>query len=498
MSIPKAKRAKRTRKIVVFIVLLAVIGGLTALAVFKRREPVITIQTEKVARRNLIEMVEANGRVQPVFQVKISPEVSGEIIELPVKEGQQVKRGDLLLRIKPDVYVADRNSSEANYRASLASRTTAEASLRKAELEYQRIEALHGSQLVSESAFLDAKTGYEIAKAQLQSSIHQVEMAQSALKRAEENLSKTTITAPLDGTISRLNSQLGERVVGTAMMAGTEVMTIADLDAMEARVDIGEMDVILMRAGQVARLEVDAFKDRKFNGVVTEIANSSKSAGYASGQSQDATKFEVKIRIQDKEAFRPGMSVTAKVETRYRTNVLTVPIAAVTTRMPKPPEDATARSGVRKKARPGATNAPPRNPTPGASTNAIAATHPTHTTTAGTNTPAATPAPAAPSTNTPAAAPQGTNSVGGSNGKKPGETPKPIEVVFLKESDTARMRPVKLGISDDSYTEIIEGVQENDEVISGGYKAIRLELEDGKKVRIGVPAAEKAKDAEKK
>ena len=410
------------------------------------------------------------------------------------------------------MYQAERNSSEASYRGSLASRTTAEANLRKSEIEFQRIEALHRGQLVSESAFLDAKTGYEIAKAQLQGSLHQVEMAESSLKRADENLAKTTIAAPLDGTISRLNSQLGERVVGTAMMAGTEVMTIADLDAMEARVDIGEMDVILIAVAQKARLEVDAFKDRKFTGFVTEIANSSKGAGYGSGgQSQDATKFEVKIRIQDKEAFRPGMSVTAEIETRHRTNVLTVPIAAVTTRLPKPPEDPAARSSARKKSRTGGTNTPPAKTgsssgsstnTPIAATNTTSAagiTNSSNPAATGTNTPASvqgTNTASVQGTNT--ASVQGTNNASVSGGRKPGDAPKPIEVVFMKDGDTARMRPVKLGISEDPYTEITEGVQENDEVISGGYKAIRLELEDGKKVRIGLPPAEKAKEAEKK
>src|SRR6266576_776980 len=162
-------------------------------------------------------------------------------------------------------------------------------------------------------------------------------MARASLDSAVEQLAKTTIVSPLDGTVSKLNSQLGERVVGTATMAGTEVMTIADLNEMEARVDIGEIDVVLIAPGQAARLEVDAFKDRKFSGIVTEIANSSTTAGLTSGQAnqQEATKFAVKIRIKEKEIFRPGMSVTAEIETRSRTNVLAVPIASVTARLPK-------------------------------------------------------------------------------------------------------------------------------------------------------------------
>ena len=185
-----------------------------------------------------------------------------------------------------------------------------------------------------------------MAQASFQSAMHQVAVAKGALARAEEDLAKTTIASPLTGTVSKLNSQLGERVVGTAMMTGTEVMVVSDLEEMEARVDIGEIDVVLIEAGQNARLEVDAFRDRKFSGTVTEIANSSKTAGQPAtgggggGQQQEATKFEVKIRMNEKELFRPGMSVTAEIETRSRTNVLAVPIASVTTRLPPEAKEA--------------------------------------------------------------------------------------------------------------------------------------------------------------
>ncbi len=467
-------KAKKRRKLVVLLLIVAVLGGLGALAVFKKREAAITVQTEKVERRTLTELVVANGRIQPVFQVKISPEVSGEIIELPVKEGDQVKKGDLLLKIKPDLYVAQRNSSEANYKGALAGRLTAEANVKKAEIDLQRAEALHESKLLPDAEFLAVQTTCEINKAQLQHAIHQVEMAKAALEKADEDLSKTTIVSPLDGTVSRLNSQLGERVVGTAMMAGTEVMVIADLNEMEARVDIGEIDVVLIQLGQNARLEVDAYKDRKFNGTVTEIANSSKGLVFGSGggsQSTDATKFEVKIRIKEKEPFRPGMTVTAEIETRSRTNVLSVPIASVTTRIPKPP-------GQGKRPAKGAQAATAAKDA-GAPTNSTAQT--------GTNTPA-------PQTAQATHAAPGTNDTAATASKKPGDKPKHVEVVFLKENDRARMVPVKIGISDDAYTEILEGVADGQEVISGSYKALRSELDEGKKVRIGALTPDKDKD----
>ena len=428
------KRKKRRRKWIILSVLLALmVAGAATGYYYKTRTLPIEIQTENVQRRNLTELVVANGKIQPVLQVKISPEVSGEIIELPVKEGQQVKKGDLLLRIKPDFYLAMRRSAEASYQSALAGKNLAAANMKKADLELKRNEELYSAQLISESAYLEFKTAAEVAKATFESSEHQVDVANAALSRANEELAKTTIYSPLSGTVSKLNSELGERVVGTAMMSGTEVMTVADLNAMEARVDIGEIDVVLIGVGQKAKLEIDAFRDRKFNAVVTEIANSSKgnnpSSGLSGGgggggsQQQEATRFEVRLRVQEKESFRPGMSVTAEIETRYVTNVLSVPIQSVTTRLPK-----------------------------GKTTNAV---------------------------------PEKVEVAKGEKGKKEEQRQKPMEVVFLHTGDTVKMVPVKRGISDDNYTEIVEGLTEGQTVVSGGYKAISRELEDGKKVKKG-------------
>src|SRR6266850_5576504 len=329
---------KKRRKIIIFSIIGLALIGLTAGAILNKREAVITVQTEKVARRNLLEIVVANGKIQPVVQVKISPEVSGEIIELPVKEGQAIKKGDLLVKIKPDFYMANRNQAEASYKSSLAGKATAEANLRKAQAEFKRSEDLSRQKLISQSVFDEVQAAYDVAQAQVTSAGHQVEMARANLDSAEDSLAKTTIVSPLTGTVSKLNSQLGERVLGTVQNMGTEIMTVADLNEMEARVDIGEIDVVLIKPQQNVRLEVDAFKDRKFTGTVTEVANSSASSGFpgaGAATQQEATKFGVKIRIKEKESFRPGMSVTAEIETSSRTNVLAVPIASVTTRMPK-------------------------------------------------------------------------------------------------------------------------------------------------------------------
>lgn len=437
-----ARKKKTGRKIIVFLLILGVIGGLSWWAYFRKAEEIITVQTEKVGQRDLTELVIATGKIQPFLQVKISPEVSGEIIDLPVKEGQEVKKGDLLVKIKPDFYQANRNSAEANLKAVLANSELSAANLAKATAEFERIKQLFDAGLVSESQFVEARTSMEVSQAQVKASGHQADVARASLARAEDDLTKTTIRSPLDGVITKLNSQAGERVVGTATMAGTEVMVISNLDDMEARVDIGEVDVVLIQIGQKARLEVDSYRDRKFTGKVTEIANTAKTQGM--GSQQEATRFEVRIRITEREAFRPGMSVTAEVETRYRTNVVAVPIQCVTTRLPKDSAAATdpGKQAAQKEA----------------ADNAAAASKP----------------------------PEG-------KGSKKDTGPKPIEVVFLSQGDTVKMVPVTRGISDDTHVEITEGLTEGLEIVVGGYKAINRDLEDGKKIKIG-PAAGDAKE----
>ena len=424
---PKPKKRRRNSLIIAALLLLAA-GGWAGFHFFHKSDDTITVQVEKVTRRDLTETVVANGKIQPVTQVMISPEVAGEIIELPVKEGQAVKKGDLLVQIKPDNYEAGRNSAEANHKFAIGSRSQAQAELEKSESDFKRNEELSRNKLISASVFMEFKTHYEVAKLRLENSINQVDQARFALDKAIDDLAKTKIQSPIDGTVTKLKSQLGERVLGTSFNMGTEMMTIAKLDEMESRVDIGEIDVVLIEPGQSVRLEVDAFKDRKFNGTVTAIANAAKGSGSAmgnqgGGQSQEAPKFEVKIRVDDKESFRPGMSVTAEIETRSRKSVLSVPIQSVTTRLP--------RAG------------------------------------------SATPAP----------------------GAKPPEPVKPAEVVFALDGNHAKMLAVKTGISDSDFFEIVTGVSEGQQIISGGYKAISKDLEDGKKVKVGVEPAKPATDA---
>jgi HlyD family secretion protein len=352
-----------------------------------------------------------------------------------------VKKGDLLVKINPDIYTAATNQAEAGYESSLAAEASAKASLEKAESDYERNQQLYSSNLVDESDFVGFKVARDVAKSQLDSAVDQVDVAKAALDSAIDSLNKTTISSPLDGTVSRLNSQLGERVLGTVQNAGTEIMVISDLSEMEARVDVGEMDVVAIKPGQKAKLEVDSFKDQKFDGVVTYVGSSSEDSDqpqgtYSSGngQAQEATKFQVRIRVSDKEAFRPGMSVSADIETSYRTNAVTVPLASVTTRAVSQKLDPPANSGTN------------------------SASH-------GTNAPA----------------------MGGS------EIAKLTDVVFVVQGDQVKAVPVKIGICDDNYWEITSGLTNGQEIVSGGYRAISRDLQDGSKVKKGAAVMEAAK-----
>ena len=440
-----------------------VLAILAIVVVLKHSTPPITVQTTKVSRHSLTNLVVANGQIQPVVQVTISPEVSGEIVALPVKEGQLVNKGDLLVKINPDIYIAATNQADASYKSALATKSSAAANLEKAQADYQRNLELFNRKLLSESDFIGFKAARDVAQAQLDSADDQVNVAKAAVDNAEEELDRTTIVSPLTGTITRLNSEVGERVLGTVQNAGTEIMTISDLNEIEARVNVGEMDVVGIKTGQLARLEVDAFKDRKFTGMVSDVANSAVgsgsqgSASVSSSQSQQATQFEVRIRVNDKEpAFRPGMSVTADIETEYRTNALTVPLASVTTRPMK--------------------SAPKTDPPNKDGTNAAASGALVTNAVVGTN--------AGPAAGKIAAA------------AKLNEIAKPTEVVFLVAGDQVKAVPVKIGICDDNYWEITDGLTNDQEIVSGGYRAIGRDLQDGSKIHVGPAVADT--EAEKK
>ncbi|MFN0158425.1 MAG: efflux RND transporter periplasmic adaptor subunit [Bacteroidota bacterium] len=411
---------KKSKKKLIIFSSLGVVVIVLALVLFlgSKKETVVEIQVEKVKRHTITQIVTATGKIQPEVQVKISPEVSGEIVALPVKEGQKVKKGDLLMKIKPDTYVAQRDQFSAGL-------LSAKAALSRTEPEFKRFEELYKKNLVSESEYDQAKASFESSKAQYA-------QAKASLDQAEESLKKTTVFAPMDGTVSQLNSELGERVLGTQQFQGTDVMTVADLSRMEARVDVSETDVVLLSVGDTARISVDAMPDRKINAIIYEIANTANTRGL--GTQEEVTNFEVKMRIVDKGiTLRPGMSMTADIETETKQNVLAVPIQSVTTRAPKMEQKDGETDGQ-----------------------------------------------------------QGEFVM---NGGGPGANGamKPNEVIFVVENGAVKTMTVKRGISNSSHVEILEGVGEGVEVVSGSYKAINRELEDGTKVRVSEPKNEKGR-----
>jgi HlyD family secretion protein len=405
-----ANGKKSKKKIIIFSIIGVVLIGLAALVFLgSKRETILTVQTEKVVRRDLTQIVSATGKIQPETQVKINAEVSGEIIELPVKEGQLVRKGQLLVRIKPDAYKAQLEQAEATLRM-------AEANLAKAEADYKRVEGLYAKQLASDADMDAAKAGLASAKASNN-------QATSNVTQSRDTFSKTTIYAPMDGIISQMISELGERVSGSTFTLGTQIMTVADLSRMEARVDVGENDVVMVSLGDTARVQVDAFPGQKFVGTVSRIANTATTTG--AGSQSEVTNFQVRVRIigADTVAFRPGMSMNADIETETRSNVLAVPIQSVTVRMPKEEVKEEAKQGEAQL-----------------------------TTT--------------------------------KSKQKEKEEDKMAEIVFVTSEGKVKTAKVKRGISNDAYVEITGGIKEGDEVVSGPFKAINKDLEDGSKIKV--------------
>ena len=401
---------KSRKKIIIFSIIGVVLIGLAALVFLgSKRETIVTVQTDKVTRKNITQIVSATGKIQPETQVKINAEVSGEIIELPVKEGQIVKRGQLLVRIKPDAYKAQLDQSEASLKM-------AEANLAKAEADFKRLNGLFAKQLAADADMDAARAGLESAKAQYN-------QATSNVSQVRDTYSKTTIYAPMDGIISQMISESGERVSGSTFTLGTQIMTVADLSRMEARVDVGENDVVMVSIGDTARVQVDAFPGQKFVGTVSRIANTATTTG--AGTQSEVTNFQVRVRIigADTVSFRPGMSMNADIETQTRDNVYAVPIQSVTVRMPKMEEkkDEGPKEGEAQLS---------------------------------------------------------------TNKSKQKEEDKLAEIVFAVSEGKVKALKVKRGISNDAYVEITEGVKEGDEIVSGPFKAINKDLEDGAKVKV--------------
>ena len=334
----------KTNKILKILIPIAVVLIIVAVVGKKQgwfgKALTVKVAVENAEKRTIIETITANGKIQPEMEVKISPDVSGEIVELTIKEGYEVKKGDLLLRIKPDIYISQKDRSMAAISSARARLAQVEAQYTQADLSFKRSKQLFNEQTISKSDYEQAEASYTVAKSEVDAAKFSIISAEASLKEANENLIKTSIYAPMSGTVSMLLVELGERVAGTNLMAGTEMLRVADLSRMEAQVEVNENDIVKVSLGDSALIEVDAYLDRKFKGIVTEIANSAKTTGVSADQ---VTNFDVKILVLpdsyqslvdagDKNPFRPGMSASVDIQTESKSNIITVPIQAVTTR----------------------------------------------------------------------------------------------------------------------------------------------------------------------
>jgi HlyD family secretion protein len=325
-------KKKNKKKVIIFSSIGVLLVALLLIGIFGgSKEDIIAVQVEKAAKRNITQTVSATGSIDAEFKVTITPEVTGEIIALPVKEGSKVKQGDLLIKIDAKQYIADQQSQEATLQAAKANLAMQKAQLDKVTADYQRTQQLYNKKLESDADLESAKSSYESAKASYNAAEANVEQNQAELRRAIDQVSKTTITSPMAGTITQLNVQLGERVLGSGYSQGTDVMTVADLKSMEAVVNVDENDIVLVSKGDTANITIDAYGDRVFKGIVTEIGNSAVTSG--SGTQEQVVNFTVKIKLLDlDEGMRPGMSCNADIQTQTKDNVISVPIQSVTAR----------------------------------------------------------------------------------------------------------------------------------------------------------------------
>src|SRR5947209_19333631 len=287
------KRRSRRRRYIIFGSVGLLLLGIIVSIIWSKREKPIPVTTDKAVRKTIVQTVSATGKVQPETEVKISPEVAGEIIELPVEDGKRVKQGDLLVRIKPDSYKALVEQQEAAISAAKATNLQQKATMLKTAQDLKRADDMYAKKTISIQEYNAAQAAADVAKNTYQSSLHEIERAEAGSSQARDQLSKTTVYSPIDGTVTVLNSKLGERIVATGQFAGTEVMRVADLNHMEARVDVNENDVVNVKVGDKANVKIDAYGDRKFHGTVYQIANTGTTTG--SGTQEEVTNFQVKV-----------------------------------------------------------------------------------------------------------------------------------------------------------------------------------------------------------
>lgn len=417
----------------VVVTLIIVLVTLKSKGIIGGNDDSKQVETSKVDEITIIETVSATGKIQPEIEVKISSEVSGEIIALPIKEGQVVKKGDLLVKINPDLYTSGYNRTVSNLSGTKAGLSQADASFKEAKASYDRSKTLYDKGIISRSDWDKAIAAFEGAKANKESAYFNVQSANATVKEAKDNLGRTTIYAPADGTISSLDVELGERVLGTQQMTGTELLRVANLNNMEVEVDVNENDIVKINIGDSTKIQVDAYLKKEFKGIVTSISNSASAATTA----DQVTNFKVKVRIlkesyqdllEGKPAtyspFRPGMTATVDIITERKEKVIGVPISAVVIK-----SDTTATKSYEIEDE-------------------------------------------------------------GEDKKVAPKNDKKFECVFVKVGNKAKIRIVKTGIQDDTNIEVTSGLKKGDVVIVGPYTTVTKDLNSGDKVTL-------AKDSDK-
>ncbi len=426
-------KKKKKKRILISIGIVLVILIIIAVIVSGKKEKLIEVQTEKISKRNITQIVTATGKIQSEVKVNISAEISGEIVSLPIKEGDEVKKGDLLVKINPEAYYPQVKMEQSGVKVQQNNLKAREVDLKKMELELNRIKELVNKGLAPQSELDNAQTNYDLVVANMNTVRSQIDQQRASLSKVQYDLSKTTIYSPMSGTVSALNNEIGEKVLGTSFNLGSQIMTISDLSKMECQVEVSETDVTLVKIGDTSRIQIDAFPDKIFTGYVYEIANTATSK--STGTQEEVVNFIVKIRIiNDGFDLRPGMSCTVDIEVNKKENILTVPIQSVTARED---EELNNKSET-----------------------------------------------------------DNENLISNKEDEKNMKKKKVEEIVFVIDNGLAKKKAVKTGISDDSYIEVIEGLNEGEEVVKGSFKAINKELEDNSKVKVDNEKKKKPKDKE--
>lgn len=414
-------KKKSSLKKWIFIAIFLIAASAIGVVGLRSGDKGIEVTVKAVKRGDITSVVTATGKIQPEVEVVISSEVPGEIIELPVKDGDSIAKGDLLVRVNPDTLEAQVKQQEAGLASTRASSAQQRAQLLQAELDFKRTEDLFAKGFATKDEREQAKTRLEIARAAHESSLFQVERQEMQLKEATDQLAKASLFSPISGTVVRLNSELGDRVVGTGQFAGTEIMRVADLSNMEVQVDVSEADIVNIEIGDSATVEIDALPDETIAGTVTEIANSALTSNERS--QEQLTTFAVRIRLNDpNQRLRPGMTATADIETDTVTDVVKAPLGAVVVRPRREVEQGTADESAEK--------------------SADAAEE---------------------------------EKEAESDGDKKDDR---VRVVFIADGGKARLRQVETGIADRDFIEIKSGLEADEKIITGSYRALTRELKD--------------------